>query len=468
MISFVGLKLKTILLALVLLAALSASCQAAASPDEPQTLISLDPNTSYQAITGWEATASVGQLDFPSEFLSWTSQIINASVNDLGINRLRMAIRSGAENPRDYFSPYATGQAPRSSWKPHWYTPINDNSDPFSINWDGFQFSELDLTVENVVLPIKQELEANGESLYLNLNYVDFDSSSFEHYSNPEEYAELMLATFIHMRDKYGFVPDAIEIILEPDNSAGWSGRQIGEVLVATAERLEDEGFAVPDFIAPSTKSMKEAQSYFDDMIEVDGVLDHLTEIAYHRYSGVSDRNLQAIADRAVKYNLNTSMLEKIKSDYEDLHKDLKVGRNSAWQQYSLAFPGKDNAAHYYRIDLSDQGNPKVKMGQRTGFLRQYFKFIRSGAVRIEAATTNDDFDPLAFINESGAYVVAVKANRGEDFTIQGLPAGTYGISYTTPQSYAVDLDDVSVTDSTLTTSIPSEGVITIYGKQGP
>ena len=47
---------------------------------------------------------------------------------------------------------------------------------------------------------------------------------------------------------------------------------------------------------------------------------------------------MQAIASRAVQYGIDTSMLEHIGSGYQDLHKDLTLGRNSAWQQYTLAF----------------------------------------------------------------------------------------------------------------------------------
>jgi hypothetical protein len=55
-----------------------------------------------------------------------------------------------------------------------------------------------------------------------------------------------------------------------------------------------------------------------------------------------------------------------------------------------------------------------------------------------------------------------VKAERGRQLTIRDLPAGTYGIKCTTPESYSVDLDDSTLNDSTLTTRIPDEGIITI------
>ena len=103
----------------------------------------------------------------------------------------------------------------------HWYEIINDNSDPDSINPSGYQFAELDHTVENVILPLKQRLEANNESLFVNLNVVDFTccqgASNLEYQDSPDEYAELVLATYQHLQSQYGWVPDAWEVILEPD-----------------------------------------------------------------------------------------------------------------------------------------------------------------------------------------------------------------------------------------------------------
>ena len=105
-------------------------------------------------------------------------------------------------------------------------------------------------------------------------------------------------------------------------------------------------------------------------------------------------------------------------------------------------------------------------MASRTKFLRQYFKYIRRGAVRIGAASTNASFDPVAFINAGGQYVVVVKAAAGGSFSIAGLPAGTYGIKYTTSKNYNMDEPDVEVNSgAAASASIPDAGVATIYLK---
>jgi hypothetical protein len=162
-------------------------------------------------------------------------------------------------------------------------------------------------------------------------------------------------------------------------------------------------------------------------------------------------------------------MLEYVSATYIDLHQDIKQGRNSSWQQFTLAGPlswGPDSGDRYYLVDDSNTSNPTIIMGSRTKFLRQYFKFIRSGAQRIEASSGNSNFDPLAFINSNGKYVVVVKATSNGSFNVMGLPSGTYGIKYTTASQYNFDLSDVTISaGQNVPASIPGSGVITIYAR---
>ncbi|RMF61392.1 MAG: T9SS C-terminal target domain-containing protein [Calditrichaeota bacterium] len=439
--------------------------------------IYVDSTISYQTITGWEATTEIGQTFFPNMFHLWKDTVLSMAANDLGINRVRLSIRSGSENPIDYFALYLSGQITYNEWKAHRYEIINDNNDPSVIDTSGFQFTELDFRIDHIVNPLKALLTARGEQLYVNLNIVDFagdqGNSNVQFQDNPAEYAEFVLATFLHIEQKYGWVPDGVEIILEP-NLADWgNGTNVGNALVTTGNLLQSHGY-FPDFIVPSTSHMGEAVTWFDEVIQVPGALNFITEISYHRYGGVSTNNLQQIAQRSQQYGIGASMLEHIGSGYEDLHEDLKIGLNTAWQQFTLAFPnppdyGGDNGAQYYWIDISDTSNIQVLLGQLSKGLRQYFKFIRRGAIRIDASSDDNTFDPLAFKNSDGNFVVVVKANAGGSFSISGLAPGTYGIKYTTDNEFDIDLQDVTITSGEpIVTAIPEMGVITVYGKNAP
>ncbi len=155
--------------------------------------ITLDPSTTHQTITGWSATAWAAQDSSPA-FDNYSDELFDLAINDLGLNRLRLEVRAGVENSEDYWTQYMNGTVNYSFWRSHRYTNVNDNNDPSVINWSGFHFSEMDTTVEKVVLPMKQIAEASGIHLHINVNYVAFTAQNgpglLYIHDNPDEYAD--------------------------------------------------------------------------------------------------------------------------------------------------------------------------------------------------------------------------------------------------------------------------------------
>jgi hypothetical protein len=437
-------------------------------PQPVGNVIALNKFVKHQVIEGWEATAETGQLFSPA-WNNYKTSLLDQAVNDLGINRIRLEITSGSENPIDYFAQWRAGQITESQFNAKRYEIINDNSSSTSTNQNGFHWSQLDNTIDNVILPMRQRLQARGEKLWVNLNYVDFGTSTFEHKDNASEYAEFVLATYQHMQTQYGFVPDSWEIVLEPDTStANWSAIQVANAIKATGDKLLANGFT-PRFVAPSTTSAANAPIYIDQIAQTNGAMEYVSEFSYHRYCCATGSVLQGIFNRAIQYNKKTAMLEWIGADSNTLHEDLKSGRTSSWQQFTLAGLlrwGPDTGDRYYLIDDASTTNPTIIVGNRTKVLRQYFKYIRSGAQRIDALTGNVYFDPVAFINTNGKYVVVVKVTDGGTFGVVGLPPATYGIKYSNASQYNVDLPDITLTfGQPLVTTAPAASTITIYAK---
>ena len=259
------------------------------SPD--RAMITLDPKTTYQTIVGWEAVAQAGQRDC-SGFDTYKNALFESAVNDLGINRLRVAI-------------WAKGK------------------DSLEFNLSG-----LDFDIEKVVLPMQKLVEARGEKLFVNINFTG--PSGFTSQPDMSAYAEQVLHTYQHLHDQYGFYPDAWEIALEPDVvSPGWRAPQIDAAIIQTNDLLIANGISDPYIIAPSSAcGPKTALNAFDGMLENNnGQLPAgLDEFAYHRYCQASDQQLQAIRNIRTTYDINTSMLEHGGADYRELHADLKLG----------------------------------------------------------------------------------------------------------------------------------------------
>ena len=386
--------------------------------------IQVNPAVTFQTMNGWEITDQAGQAN--SNYAMYKDSLLQQAVNDLGINRIRL------------------------EWKNTTGTAVD--------------FALIDANVAALVNPLRTLLQNRGEKLIVNLCYVGFGNNGNTYRTNPSGYAAGLLSVFRHLQSKYGWTPDYVEIALEPDNaSMAWSGAQVATNLVAAGDALTAAGFT-PKYIAPSTTNGPMSRTYFDAIAQNSKALQYLSVLSYHRYVNADATLTASIANRAKAHNKETAMLEWIGATDKTLHMDLKIGNNSAWQQFTLAFPTTDNGAQYYVI--SGTTNPVVTMGSRTKLLRQYFKFIRNGAVRVDAVSGNSTFDPVAFRHPNGKFVVVVQASAGGSFSIGGLPAGTYGITYSTPTQYNVSPADVTITaGKAVSASIPSAGVITIYAR---
>ena len=439
--------------------------------------IMIDTGIVHQTMIGWDAVPFAGHWECDDThhntvlYDRFKDEALDLIV-EMGINRVRAELRTGAENPRDAWTEFRNGQIEYSEYRQVWYNAVNDNADPDVINPDGFHFSELDTHIEMVINPMRQRLAAKGEKLYIVLNIIHgARTDPFQHRHDPDEYAEFLLAAFQHVEQRWGWVPDAIEVINEPDLGNRWTSAQIGNAIVATGNRLKAVGYT-PDFVAPSGAGMDDSIVYFNEMIGMPGVAQYLTEFSYHRYNGVSDGNLNIIGQFGRQYGVGTAMLERIGSGYEDLHKDLTIANNTSWEQYAMAGCNpNDNGGKHVMVDITDQMNPGTRLASRSHFLRLYFKWVKPGAVRVGATSEASSLAPIAFINTNGRYTVIVKATGANAFTIGGLPPGTYGIAYATGADDRTpndtgDLPDVQLgPGQALSTSIGGRGIITIYGK---
>jgi hypothetical protein len=216
--------------------------------------ITVDPTETHQTMKGWEVSARFWEQDktrdrYDPSWWDYHDDVIDRLVNELGIDRIRLVLMSGAENPIDHWTAFETQRIGYQEAKRHRFEKINDNNDPNLAVMSRFQFSELDHQM-TMLLPIKRAVEANGERLFINLTYVDFTGTeaqgNISHALQPDEYAELIAVAFEHLANTYGIEPDAFEVILEPENTDRWRGPQIGAAMVAAVDRLDQAGFSFP------------------------------------------------------------------------------------------------------------------------------------------------------------------------------------------------------------------------------
>lgn len=446
------------------------SVSIAVLPSSDTARIVLFPERTFQTMEGWEAHHQAGEIDCnPRNFARYQSELYDRAVGDLGINRIRLEVRSGMEAPHLREPGGNEAQSTAVPFATPWFSPVNDNADPFVVDTAGFQFEWFDYNIVHSVLPVRERLARRGERLYLNLTYVDFfRQTPYEQMRNPEEYAELIALVFAHMQAKFGFVPDAVEAALEPDNTP-WTPEQLGRAIVAAGDRLKAAGYH-PDFIAPSTTNLSEAVRSYDRLRTVPRVGDYLTVLAYHRYSGITTAALRQLARRARRDGLRLAMLEHASGDARELHDDLVLGGTgiSSWERFALAYCGNkanpDADGVYFQVQLSRKAEPRIVETNAARLLRHYFRYVRRGAVRIGAATTAEALAPVAFRTADGRPVVVLRADERRPFVIDGLAPGSYGVLTTNIRDYRSD-STAAVVDATgrLAGAIAAPGYLTVF-----
>lgn len=448
------------------------------APPIPNGAIAIDlaPATTYQTISGWEATAQVGEAECNRTAYSLYKQaLLDRTVDELGITRLRLPLRSGMESRTDWFAQFYNGVITTALYNANRYSATNDNNDPNVIDPAGFQWTELDMKIDEIANPMRQRLAARGERLYVNLNFTDFSNQkpAYAQLNTPAEFAELVLAAFQHMQAKYGWVPDGIEMLLEPDNTSVWNGGDLGRAVAAANTRLRAAGFT-PEFIGPSVMTTANAATYWDAMVAAAGGTSVIRELSYHRYLTVTTQHLQDIDARRVRDGVRTSMLEHIGSGIDDLLDDLLIANASAWQQFTIGFCNPtDGAGAYYRVDQSTPTAPRLILSGTATLLRQVFAYVRPGAIRIGASSASASAArPVAFRNATGKIVVVVRTTAAQQIQVRGLPAGTYAVNYGTATGIGgstvataanVNAADVVVgAAGTALIAIPAGGAITL------
>ncbi len=410
----------------------------------------VDTTTRFQTMTGWEITPFIP----PLMSVSQATAMIHDAVTDMGITRVRLqATGNRIETTADPFSGGDAGPA-----------AVNDNGNASSLNSAGFVWTWFDQRIDQIVLPMRQLVLARGEPFFLNTCYVGFSATTAFQQNTPSEYAEFAVTVLHHLQDTYGLIPDIWETRLEPDNANGYvvNGGQMGLLINAAATRAAAEGFTALRFAAPSVLNATKAPTYLTDLLAVSGAGGHVGEISYHRYSTApSNTVLAGLAGSAAAIGANTAMLEKIGADVNVLYTDLTVANVSSWQQFALSgAPTTDNGEALYLVNVASS---TYSLSSRARYLRQFFRYIRPGQVRVAVSSTNSVVKPVAFQRPAGGAVVVANTTGAATLQVGGLAAGTYTPSFTTATQ--TDIQGAPITISagqTLTTSIPAAGTISI------
>lgn len=438
-------------------------------------IIQLDPSQRFQVMTGWRS-GGFG-MECPG-YTRYRDALLARVVNDLNITHRSIELRSGAENPVDYYAQFKAGLISDSVWRTKWFTPTNDNADPQVTDSAKFHWTYLDEKMRAEIVPWRAAVIAAGKRPTVTLVLVDFKTAAHGNLSRPldvlktgEEYAELVTMAFLHLRATFGWVPDVVEVTLEPENSQTY-GPDIGRAIVAARRRLAAKGFT-PEFMAPSNVTARNTAAYMRDITAAGAAPEW---VSWHRYIAPRPDAAVLAALRAIpgkkgmtEYNETNSA-----SDAADLlFDDITQAEVGTWTLFLAGACGTrdnpENKGALLQVNVTDSLAPKINDTYRGVLLRQVYGSVLAGARRIGAAVGDTSAAVAAFVNPGGGVVVTLRARVGGTYTVKGLPAGTYAVTYALAQSLArVTLPTITKADAgDVQVTIPGNGVLAIVGTSG-
>jgi O-glycosyl hydrolase len=418
------------------------ACATTASAD---VNVTLDPTIRYQTILGWGAASYTPP---------WVSQslrdaLIREAVNELGLTRLRLELPSG-------------NQSDARAWE--W---LNDDWDPTHINWSAFDAAAVDKRVTETVIPFKEAVEANGDpfNLYVSPSFFNGGSSGAAPVwllNNPGEYAEFALAFLSYLKNAYGIEADYYCILNEAGNNNPFNASVVAQMIKTLGPRLRAAGLSTKIQFPESVNARTAWNSYIQHVTGDEQMWQYVGCLSYHLY-GTNDPYRSYIRDLGVSMGLPTAQTEYMNLNMNYLYDDLTLGGVSYWEIYGLG--------QCFQWNPDDTSFDRI--GQYWNF-RQVMHYVRPGAVRIEAGSSDSNLRVLAFTHDEKITVVLINGSGSRLATISNLPAGTYAVCQSVGGAVYQEMGLQTVTvprgrtgAGVLSVNVPSNAVMTVYPHEG-
>ena len=365
------------------------------------------------------------------------------------------------------------------------FEEVNDNSDPYILNLDGFNMDAISISNMQRIAPFVDKfiLTVWSPAGWMKLNKWEngVETYAADNKLDPlyyEEYAEEILA-YIKIvkretgKDIYGIGLQNEPQFNEPYASCQVSPTEFRDIIKVVGPRLEAEGYGdVKLFWAEALPAQGAIDDYISAVLNDPEAEKYADIVAIHNYDADGASVGGAGCDywgniydwaQAGSFPRKTWMTET--SGHADswdgamtlagnIFNALNCGQSSAWVFWS--FSTSESSAEYGLV----AGNRPTS---RYFVSKQYYKFIRPGAVRVEASS--DAIPVMAFNDEQNNTVSIILYNNTDqvqslEISGEGLPAQWE--VYTTSESRNCELQGQIGPDGLVL--IPASSVVTLYG----
>lgn len=237
--------------------------------------------------------------------------------------------------------------------------------------------------------------------------------------NHPGERAQQIWANALYWRDHFGINLNYAVISNEPGFGGNpYTGAIIADDIKALGPRLAAHGLKTkvqfPEGVDPASAWTMMIPLLFDPE-----AWSYVGRLSYHHY-GTDDPFRSNMRDFGSLRGIPTGQTEMDPASIGQLFADLDLGGVTYWE---MAFSGTNTLA-------CNPGQTTFTPSRFYFPIRQVTHYVRPGAMRIEALSSDSGVRALAFLRDKRVTIVIMAFGRSDQaVTITGLPAGAYGVS---------------------------------------
>jgi hypothetical protein len=364
------------------------------------TDVVIEPAQTFQTIAGWGHGGGVlGSTEGPDSMLPQSLadpvnyQYLDYLTDDLGLT----GSRTWEVGPRID----GTG---------------TDDGDCDVVDWNLFESDTFSPSDAKYLLYYQNRILAEGyqPSFYSSPGYPTHASDQKPWVMNdPGERAQQIWASSLYLQTNYGITISYCVIYNEP----GFTYTILADDLKALGPRLLAHGLGTSvqyaEAVAPQTD-----WGYITPVMNDPYLWQYVGRMSYHNY-GTADPYRSYLGEYAAAKSLSTAQTEMGNPTFDDLYSDLTLANVSYWE---VAYSGN---------------NMLVPTAGLTGFtpsgtyfrLRQLMHYVRPGAIRIGALSSDPSVRVLAFWQNNNITTVIENTSSAKTINLSALPPGNYGLS---------------------------------------
>jgi hypothetical protein len=361
----------------------------------------IDPAQTFQTIAGWGHGGGVlGGTGGASSMLAQSLadpvnyQYLDFLVDDLGLT----GTRTWEVGPRID----GTG---------------TDDGDCDVVDWNRFESDSLSAQAAAYLVHYQNRILAEGypSSFYSSPGYPTHASDTKPWVMNdPGERAQQIWASALFYKTNYGININYAVIYNEPS----FASTILADDIKALGPRMAAQGLTTQvqyaEAVAPQTD-----WGFFTPELADPDMWQYVGRISYHTY-GTADPYRTYLRDYGKARGLTTAQTEMGNPTFDDLYSDLTLAGVSYWE---VAYSGG--------LTLASNAGLTAFTPSSTYFrIRQLMHYVRPGAVRINAASSDPSVRVLAFL-QNGKVTTVIENLSGlvQTVNLSALPAGSYGES---------------------------------------